>query len=58
MTPIWLGRTPDLKKRVTIFSTLEASVLRAKEGQPAIAGDEGQRTHLLRNDVPLDEISS
>lgn len=25
--PIWPGKTPDLKKRVTIFSTFEASVL-------------------------------
>ena len=26
-TPIWFGKTPDLKNLVTIFSTFEASVL-------------------------------
>jgi len=45
MMPIWLGRTPALKNRVTIFSTLDASVLRARGRRQRALGkrDVGER---------------
>ena len=63
MTPIWSGVTPDLKNLVTIFSTFEASVLFQIQGRVCISQifSRAKRiinTHLFKNDVPLDEISS
>ena len=44
MTPIWLGTTPDLKNFVTIFSTLDASVL----GKDVSAGARVRKAKMKR----------